>query len=181
MTVMEVEALSPVVTGLTTRGSSPSSLPDESLTSRSGGSLKVGPPITVAVQGEGAEVPDLSEVVEKINKLLALPAGWDSYRAKQISPEAVVSMLRILISLMDRSSLQPQLFPLPDGGLQAEWHVGGSSIEIEVTGDGQSGCALADGEEEVEVEFSFPSVRDQLLDFRRILSRFSAQVTRVCR
>ncbi|WP_406353182.1 hypothetical protein [Streptomyces sp. NBC_00658] len=120
----------------------------------------------------------MGSAVDKINKLLALPEGWDGYRADRIPVEAGVSMLRVLLSVMDRRSLQPQLFPLPSGGLQVEWHVSGSSIEIEVAADGQSGSALAEGEEEVEVEFSIPSLRDQLADFRRILLHFSLQAGR---
>lgn len=179
MTVMEVEALSPVVTGLTTRRSSPADIAAESVASRRHMRPKAPLSVTVAVQDDGAGIPDLRPMVEKINKLLALPRGWDSYRAEPITVEAAVAMLQILVCVMDRNSLPPQLFPLPDGGLQAEWHVSGSSVEIGVSGDGQSGSALTDGEEEVETEFSLPIARDRLADFRNILAGFSGQAGRV--
>ncbi|MEV7136728.1 hypothetical protein [Streptomyces tauricus] len=120
----------------------------------------------------------MGSAVEKINKLLALPKGWDGYRAEPVTIEAGIAMVSVLFSVMDRRSLRPQLFPLANGGIQVEWHVGGSSIEIEVSADGHSGCALADGEGEVEVEFSIPILRDELAEFRRILLQFSVQAGR---
>ncbi|MFI6282096.1 hypothetical protein [Streptomyces sp. NPDC050988] len=116
--------------------------------------------------------------VEKINKLLALPKGWDGHRAEPVTIEAGIAMLSVLFSVMERRSLQPQLFPLASGGIQVEWHVSGSSIEIEVAADGHSGCALADGGEEAEMEFGIPILRDELAEFRRILMRFSTQAGR---
>ncbi|MDX3528048.1 hypothetical protein P1P75_16795 [Streptomyces sp. ID05-39B] len=178
MTVMEVETMSPVVTGLTTKRSTPANIPGETVTSRRSPRGKAGPSVTIAVQEEGSGIPDLRAAVDKINNLLALPEGWDGFRAGRVTVDAAIAMLHALLAVMDRGSLPPQFFPLPDGGLQAEWHVSGSSIEIEVSGDGRSGCALADGETEAESEFTFPLQRDQLAEFRKILSAFSAQARR---
>jgi hypothetical protein len=51
-------------------------------------------------------------------------------------------MAEILAELLTQDSSEPDLFPLPDGGIQAEWHAGGHDIEIEVRADG-SGYATA--------------------------------------
>ena len=69
--------------------------------------------------------------------LQSLPArcgvrrGWDSYGAAPTDPTLVVQLLTILLSVMEDSSKPPQLTPLADGGMQAEWH-GTSDLEIVV-------------------------------------------------
>ena len=55
--------------------------------------------------------------------------GWDSYNAAPTDPELVAKLLTILFALMKDSSKPPQLIPLADGGIQAEWH---STHDLEV-------------------------------------------------
>jgi len=77
-------------------------------------------------------------VEAELNALCALPERWDGHHAQPISVSAIEGTIQVLGALMDRSSPPPQLFPLPDGGVQAEWHIDGNKIEIEVEGNGDA-------------------------------------------
>lgn len=58
--------------------------------------------------------------------------GWDSYKAKPTDPNLVVRLLNILSAAMADNSRPPQMTPLADGGMQAEWHEKASDLEIVV-------------------------------------------------
>lgn len=73
---------------------------------------------------------------QRLNELMRLQPGWDGYRARPITDEAVRAAVTIVFAVVDDISLPPQFFPLVDGGLQLEWHGGGIDIEIEVDADG---------------------------------------------
>ncbi len=96
--------------------------------------------MTISVAGvEGWQRPPLVQYIEaELNQLLELRAGWDGRRARPVTLAAVKSTVRVIDSLMNDGSAPPQLFPLPDGGVQIEWHVGGNSIEVEIDGGGEA-------------------------------------------
>ncbi|MDA8045306.1 MAG: hypothetical protein M0Z30_08730 [Actinomycetota bacterium] len=58
----------------------------------------------------------------------------------------------MLQSLLTPASVPPQFVPLPDGGVQAEWLVGGDSLEIEVSGEGEAFVFGVDADGGVAVE-----------------------------
>ncbi len=90
----------------------------------------------------------------ELNRLFALPAGWDDPSAEEVTLEAVRGAVSVLAAVAGEATPPPQLFPLRDGGIQVEWHVGGNDIEIEVNGAGEAyvfaarsgGQTIADGE-----------------------------------
>jgi hypothetical protein len=77
-------------------------------------------------------------VEAELNALCALPERWDGHHAQPITDRAIEGTIQVLGALMDQTSPPPQLFPLPDGGIQAEWHVAGNKIEIEIEGTGDA-------------------------------------------
>jgi hypothetical protein len=77
------------------------------------------------------------EVEVKLAELLALPAGWNSYAAAPIAPEATQRALALLDAAMPFNGQLPSLVPLSSGGVQIEWHVNGLDIEIEVPAPGE--------------------------------------------
>ena len=95
---------------------------------------------TVTVVAQGAHTPRWVRdyLNEELNKLMALPAGWDGSSAAEVTIEAVSETLTVLASLVNEATVAPQFFPLTDGGIQVEWHVGGNDIEIEVNGAGSA-------------------------------------------
>jgi len=117
-------------------------------------------------------------VEQELNKLLRLRSGWDGRRALPVERRAVEAMVGVLATLMDETSALPQLFPLVDGGLQAEWHVGGNDIEVEVDGAGHAHVlATTVGEETIAEGVLEPSHARQLLDASRsFLQQLSARI-----
>lgn len=80
--------------------------------------------------------PWASHAQQELQRLVDLPAGWDGRRAKCITQAAVEAVVRALEASMVEHIPFPQYFPLPDGGLQAEWHAADHDVEIEVDAEG---------------------------------------------
>ena len=125
----------PPATGLTLK---PSAAPSPSaLTGNQPGRARC---VTIEVPGMPRwNRPWFVQYVEaELNALYALPERWDGHRAQPITVSAIEGAIQVLGALMDQTSPPPQLFPLPDGGIQAEWHVDGNQIEIEIEGTGDA-------------------------------------------
>lgn len=139
--------------------------------------------VTLTVRGtpRGLRPWWVDYVEQELTHLLRLPTGWDGRRALPLEPRAVEAMVAVLSRLMDESSALPQLFPLVDGGLQAEWHVGGNHIEIEVDGAGEPHVLATTVEGETIAEGVLEPTHDrQLLDAARtFLQRLSARVAAI--
>lgn len=110
----------------------------------------------VKVYVEGANLPWWVDdhLNLELNRLFSLPAGWDGFSSDAVTIDAIQEVVTVLLAIIDEFSLAPQFFPLRDGGIQAEWHVSGNDIEIEVSGTGETyvfaersdGQVVADGE-----------------------------------
>lgn len=95
------------------------------------------------IAADGTPLPALAwldEVQRKLQELYDLPVGWDDRRALPATEQAVEGVVRILFAIMRPDSLTPHLVPLPDGGIQVEWHANGHDLEVEVEGDGDTGA-----------------------------------------
>jgi hypothetical protein len=89
--------------------------------------------------------------------------GWDSYKATPTTPFLVVRLLNILSGLMQDESRSPQITPLADGGVQAEWHHGGQDLEIVVPADQEPTYfyfnRATNAEEEAAIDANYARVR----------------------
>ena len=64
----------------------------------------------------------------ELERLAALPPGWDSYGAKEITPLAIDGCRAFANSM--------SIVPTSEGGIQLEWHALGVDLEIEIAPDG---------------------------------------------
>ncbi len=121
-----------------------------------------------------------NHATQAINRVLELPDGWDGRRARRISPLAAESAVYVLAQLLDAHSAVPQVVPLPDGGLQLEWHAAGNSLEIEIDGEGTAYLLATDenGLEVVDATETYPYHSPDLAAARRFLAALSARVWR---
>jgi len=71
----------------------------------------------------------------ELNRLAALKSNWDGYGASEIDPSAIGRARAFVQSLPANLAPSPLVVPLPDGGLQFEWHKGSKILELEVEGD----------------------------------------------
>lgn len=85
--------------------------------------------------------PQLEPVLDQMNELLALPADWNSYGAKPISPDACTEAFNILRNEEWAGPL-PTVVPTPRGGVQLEWHSKERDVEIEVLPDWSIGVLI---------------------------------------
>lgn len=125
-----------------------------------------------AIQGNLHWLAD--HVQTEINSFLALGKGWDGHRAKPITEEAVESTIGLVFALCDDLSLPPQFFPLPDGGIQIEWHVGGEVVEVEIDASGDAHALVTNGTGAVIVDKAIePADVETLLPVQTIVRRLS--------
>lgn len=76
----------------------------------------------------------------KLRELWDLPERWDGRRAGRVTQQALVGCVDLLGLVLSEDSPAPFVVPLPDGGLQAEWHAGDRHIELEIAGSGAIGA-----------------------------------------
>jgi hypothetical protein len=133
---------------------------------------------TVALATEGASEPvELTyttfdrglpqwagPVLQSLSRRWGTRPGWDGYRAEPTNPQLVVKLLNILSDLMQQNYLPPQITPLADGGVQAEWHSSGQDFEIVVPADEEPTYYyfnLTSGvEEEADIGLNYAHVQD---------------------
>jgi len=118
-------------------------------------------------------------VENELNRLVELPQGWDGRHAAQITNEAVQTTVDLLPAISDEQSVPPQFFPLPDGGIQFEWHVGGNDIEIEVDGGGEAHAVAVTADDNIlfEGEIAIDQTRS-LFAIRHLVRSWSAYAAR---
>jgi hypothetical protein len=102
-------------------------------------------------------------VLRSLQELLGLPAGWDSYAARPLSPEAAMAALRLLLRVMHANTPPPAVVPLSCGGVQLEWHRGGMDIELTVPVTGPVEVWCEDLQAGTEREFSLGQHVDELV------------------
>ena len=99
--------------------------------------------------------PSVLQACDQINRLLALPERWDGGHAAAISPRSAIISLHLVAYLVDEAVPPPQVFPLPDGGVQLEWLIDGNGLEIEVTPAGVANALGVDSDELTQIDGQF--------------------------
>ncbi len=120
-----------------------------------------------------------SHMETQLNELLRLDAGWDGDAADPISMDAVHSVVRIIGQISSDLAVPPFVFPLPDGGLQIEWHAGHEAVEIEVDGEGAAHLLVTDPEGAIVVNDELmPHGPADPASARRAVERLSTRLLR---
>lgn len=99
-------------------------------------------------------------MVAQLEQLLALDEGWDGGRAKRVSQVSAILALHLAGNLVSDLLLLPQVFPLPDGGVQLEWLIDGNGLEIEVSPNGEVSALGVDAEGSTEIDSGFGAGTD---------------------
>jgi hypothetical protein len=102
----------------------------------------------------------IDHALPTLNGLLRLRSGWDGHRAAPISAVAATAALTWLDRLADDVTVPPQIFPLPNGGLQLEWLAAGDGLELELNPRGAVGLLGVDAAGNVIVEADYPDDSD---------------------
>jgi hypothetical protein len=92
--------------------------------------------IEFTLTGSGPSLPVwVGPVLSSLSDRWGGNPGWDSFRAKATDPTLAVKLLNVFSAVLEDRFLFPQITPLADGGVQAEWHAGGRGLEIVVSRD----------------------------------------------
>ena len=79
---------------------------------------------------------------------MGLPPGWDSYGALSPTREALQYAWMAVSALVEQDIRSPfpvpQVFPVPNGGVQLEWHSPRASLEWEIDADAEGGVFVFD-------------------------------------
>ena len=73
----------------------------------------------------------LMPVIERVISFGALPANWDSYRARPVDPFCAAAAISFILDYISKWMPPPSAVPTNRGGVQLEWHCNGLDIEIE--------------------------------------------------
>lgn len=106
--------------------------------------------------------PWLLETLRSIQRVVMLPANWDSYGSLPPQPDAVEAVFRALDDLKDLPLPPAIVVPVSGGGLQLEWRVSGRELEIEILPDGSSGFLVIQDQRPI-AEGDLPSNSNQKL------------------
>ena len=114
---------------------------------------------TVAVESNadmwsGRTLPSwINPLIEQFKRVLAINAGWDGANARPVTSDALTSALTVLEETMAWDTVAPKVVPVPDGGLQLEWHCAGVDLEVYVDSDGRVSAWCREGSREWEEDF----------------------------
>jgi len=112
----------------------------------------------------GALPPWAGAVLQSISERWGVRPGWDSYQAKPTNPNLVVKLLNILSDLLGDNSPSPQITPLADGGVQAEWHRHDQDLEIVVPAEEEANYyyfnSMTCAEEEADLNSNHAHIQD---------------------
>ncbi len=81
--------------------------------------------------------PWINEFITSIEKLINLPANWDSYGANRTSIPIIKYAFSLLSAILDNNSPIPSIVPTNTGGIQLEWHTKKGDLEIQILRPGE--------------------------------------------
>jgi hypothetical protein len=111
-------------------------------------------------------------VQTRLDELAGLSGGWDGHDAKRIDQLALTLACRLMQQALHAGLPEPELFPVPDGGVQLEWKAGALELELEIEPGARALVFACDDERSGQrIDGELP--RDESR-FRLALARFNA-------
>jgi hypothetical protein len=110
--------------------------------------------------------PQFSMMIGRLNDILRLPAGWDSYAAKAVNPTALVPALELIFAAMQKNA-NPRIEAGSDGSVELFWEGPQRVFQVSVHGPSKYEVYFEDsqsGEEFDQIEPVGLSTAKQLLN-----------------
>jgi hypothetical protein len=102
--------------------------------------------------------PWIDPLIERLESVLTLEAGWDGAQASTITNDALAATLSVLEETMAWDTITPAVVPVTDGGVQLEWHCAGVDLEVYIDAEGRVSAWCREGSREWEEDF-YPRAR----------------------
>jgi len=128
---------------------------------------------TLYIQPRGVYPVWLGSVVDQLDHLLNLGENWDSYGSCTIDLSVVERVIRFLGQVLDDESVNPDIVPTSEGGIQLEWDYRDKELELEFRPSGDYVVFFLDPhnhdeearelEEEYHASYNFYIAADRLL------------------
>ena len=114
-------------------------------------------------------------VMENLERLPWGADAWSSEGARPLDDGAVVRLLLLLQELFPADGPAPAISPTWDGGVQADWELGDTYLEIEIMPGGMIRCCFVDerGDETIEEEFELAGREDTLRSRMKMIAAAS--------
>ncbi len=108
-------------------------------------------------------------VIDRLDELCSLPAGWDGYGAPPVAFSNASFALSMLAQACPLDAPAPQIVPGLRGDLQVEWHTESADIELHVRGPNNVHAwllneATSENGEELDLTTDFAAVASWLAD-----------------
>jgi hypothetical protein len=79
---------------------------------------------------ETTSPPWLRAIEKRVNVLLNMPPNWDGEGSAAISYECVMAAFGLVLTNVTHETPAPHFVPTSQGGIQVEWHLGGTDFEL---------------------------------------------------
>jgi hypothetical protein len=84
------------------------------------------------------------DVFLRLHRFREYPKNWDSYGGRALTTAAYLSAYDFLGRIMFRPFPKPAVVPTGRGGVQFEWHLKGSHVEVYISPEGNSEVSFED-------------------------------------
>ncbi|MEJ7859995.1 MAG: hypothetical protein WKF90_00015 [Pyrinomonadaceae bacterium] len=91
----------------------------------------------------------LRRAQQKLRELSELRDNWDSYGSRPIQQKASETAAELLTETAKFGLPEPQIFPVPGGGLQLEWDNAKCELELGILPDGEMEFLITDSKGEM--------------------------------
>jgi len=118
---------------------------------------------SLVFSGSQQRPPWVKPAFSKLQELVDLEPGWDSYDADSVVSESIVSAVAILNNTMPPDTKNPWIVPTVHGGIQMEWHKPQVDLEIEIEPDGTASIFYVNEQDGRRIEESLVAARVRLL------------------
>lgn len=89
-------------------------------------------------------VPWAGDVFVRLQQLRGYPKNWDSYGGRPLTTAAYLGAYDLLGRLIYERVPRPSVVPTGRGGVQFEWHMKGSHVEVYVSPEGATEVSFED-------------------------------------
>jgi hypothetical protein len=118
----------------------------------------------------------LRRAQRKLKELSELQENWDGYGSPQIEPEALEIAAELVTNTATFGMPEPQIFPVPGGGLQIEWERLRRELELEILPNGEIEFLLVDRDGEMRENKVSPNWKGEIY---RLVQWFKSPTAKV--
>ncbi len=102
---------------------------------------------SVAPRGTGDYLALEEGLRARLDELGGLDSGWDGESARSIDALALRVAWSVVEQALRAHLPEPEVFPVPDGGVQLEWSAGPVELELEIEPNGSAVVFVCDDEQ----------------------------------